>query len=105
MSCAEARQTRLRRDAARPLLWLGVLLLLAVVPVAVYAGQVTGLTTFVNGQIADANEVNANFAAVVTAVDDNDARISTLENLLGASCPSTQFVTGISAGATLVCAP
>jgi hypothetical protein len=86
-------------------LWLGVLLLLAVVPVAVYAGEVTGLTTFVNGQVANADEVNANFAAVVTAVDDSDVRISTLENLLGASCPPSQFVTGISAGDTLVCAP
>jgi hypothetical protein len=44
-------------------------------PLAMYAGSVGSLTTFANGTVADADQVNANFAAVQTAVDDNDARI------------------------------
>jgi len=82
-----------------------VLGLLAVTPTASHSGPVAGLTVFVNGQLADANEVNANFAIVGAAVDDNDARITVLENLTGASCPTDQFITGITAGATLECSP
>ena len=40
--------------------------------------------TFTNGTVANATEVNANFTAVETAVNDNDTRISTLEGLAGA---------------------
>jgi hypothetical protein len=43
-----------------------------------FAGAVAPLTTFTNGTVADATEVNANFAAIVAAVDDNDARIAGL---------------------------
>ena len=98
-------RTRLRQLAARPLLRFGALLALALAipPLAVYAAQVIGLTTFVNGTVADADEVNANFTAVATAVNDNDGRISTLENLLGATCPPGEFVQGINAGAILDC--
>ena len=42
----------------------------------------TGLTQFTSGSPAKAAEVNGNFAAVKTAVDDNHARISTLETKL-----------------------
>jgi hypothetical protein len=48
-------------------------------PLAVLAGPVGSLTTFSNGTVADANEVNANFSAIRTAVDDNDSRITSLE--------------------------
>ncbi len=96
-------RTRLRQLAARPLLRFGALLALAIAPLAVYAAQVIGLTTFVNGTVADADEVNANFTAAATAVNDNDGRISTLENLLGATCPAGEFVQGISAGGILDC--
>src|SRR3569833_4494092 len=43
---------------------------------SVYAGQVNNLTTFTTNTPAKAAEVNGNFGAVQTAVDDNDARIN-----------------------------
>jgi len=46
------------------------------------AGQVTGLIDFTAGTPAKASEVNGNFTAVKTAVDDNNARIAALEALL-----------------------
>ncbi len=103
MMRSESTETRRRRSAPR---WLRVGLALAVlVPTAAWAGQVVGLITFVNGDPADADEVNANFSALTTAVNDNDTRLQALEILLGADCPVDQFVTGFSAGAPLVCAP
>lgn len=50
-----------------------------------YAGDVNGLTTFSAGTPARAAEVNGNFTAVKTAVDDNHARISTLEGVNAAA--------------------
>jgi len=41
------------------------------------AGSVTGLTTFSANTTARASEVNDNFTAVKSAVDDNDSRINT----------------------------
>ena len=81
------------------------LALLAVAPTASHSGPVAGLTIFVNGELADAEEVNANFAIVQAAIDDNDARINLLENLTDAACPTDQFMTGITTGATLECSP
>jgi hypothetical protein len=46
----------------------------------VQAGSVTLPNTFQAGTRARAAEVNANFAAVKSAVDDNDARIAALES-------------------------
>ena len=40
------------------------------------AGQVTGLITFTAGTPAKAADVNANFTAVKTAVDDNAAKLA-----------------------------
>lgn len=42
------------------------------------AGDVTGLTVFQSGDAALASEVNANFSAVKTAVDDNYSRIQAI---------------------------
>jgi hypothetical protein len=55
----------------------------AAVPALLYAAAVGPLTPFVNGTVADADAVNANFAALRTAVDDNDARIVALETAAG----------------------
>lgn len=46
---------------------------------AVWAASVTIPNTFVSGTPARAGEVNSNFAAVKSAVDDNDSRIMQLE--------------------------
>ncbi len=60
-----------------------------VVPIAVlgfavvYASSVTIPNTFTAGTPAVAAQVNANFAAVKTAVDDNDTRITALESAAG----------------------
>ena len=63
------------------------------------AGQVTGLTTFVSGALAKAADVNGNFAAVKTAVDNNDARIAALETTL-AKFGTTQFAPAAGNGTT-----
>lgn len=41
-----------------------------------WAGSLTIPNTFTSGTTARASEVNANFSAIETAVDDNDARIT-----------------------------
>ena len=46
------------------------------------AGEVTIPNTFHSGSPAMAAEVNANFTAVKTAVDDNDSRVAALEALV-----------------------
>ena len=82
-------------------------------PLAVQVSRAIGLAgqpdlvchTFTTGAVADADQVNANFTAVATAVNDNDGRISTLENLLGSTCPPGELVQGIGAGAIFDCGP
>ena len=67
-----------RRHAPQWAMWtLGVAVVL--IPLAAYAGSISIPNTFINGTVADADEVNANFSAVKTAVDDNDSRTSVLE--------------------------
>ena len=91
--------------AKRPIIrWLA-LALLAATPITVYAAAVTGLTIFTNGTIADADQMNANFSAVATAVDDNHVRVSTLEAIPNQQCASGDFATGIDASGNLLCAP
>ncbi len=55
---------------------LAMTVLLVWVSEASYAGPVGPLTTFTAGTTAKASDVNANFAAVKTAVDDNDAKLA-----------------------------
>ena len=43
------------------------------------AGELTVPNQFSNGQATSASEMNANFSAVESAVNDNDQRISQLE--------------------------
>ena len=49
------------------------LLLVAAAAIAI-AGPVSTPNTFTPGTVADANEVNANFTVVATAINDNDSR-------------------------------
>ena len=60
----------------------------------------TGLTipnAFSSGTTTSAAEMNANFTAVKSAVDDNDSRINTLESSVSAA--ASQFM-GFSSGTT-----
>jgi hypothetical protein len=60
--------------------WRGALLLAAVVavPVSLAASTVGSLVSFTNGTVADADEVNANFATLRDAVDDNQAQLDAM---------------------------
>ena len=93
----------LRMLSARPWRRLGFLLVLATAPVAVYAGVVPQLILFVNGTVADANQMNANFADVKAAVDDNDARVFVLEALPDQQCLAGEYAAGIDASGNLIC--
>lgn len=52
-----------------------VLGVLCTAPVAVFAGALAPPIVFANGTPAEAGEVNSNFAAVRTEINDNDSRI------------------------------
>jgi len=62
-----------------------------------YATGVTTPNSFSSGTATSAAEMNANFDAVKSAVDDNDSRITTLEGSV--SAPASQFM-GFSSGTT-----
>jgi hypothetical protein len=69
----------------RPASGLPLLLVLLAIPLAVVAGTLTVPNTFVNGTAADADQVNANFDAVETQVNDNDSRITTAQSAADAA--------------------
>jgi len=56
-----------------------ILLTVSLVGTQAWAGSVTVPNTFLDGTTASASEVNANFDAVKTEVDDNDTRIANLQ--------------------------
>ena len=62
-----------------------------------FATDVTIPNSFSSGTTTSAAEMNANFTAVKSAVDDNDSRITTLEGSV--SAPASQFM-GFSSGTT-----
>jgi hypothetical protein len=62
--------------------WKAGLLSLAVVATVAFGSNVTLPFTFTAGTTARAADVNANFTAVKTAVDDNNARITALQTSL-----------------------
>lgn len=77
---------------------------------AVFAGDVSGLTTFSAGTPARAAEVNGNFSAVKTAVDDNHARITANTQALaakqervGGACSAGSAIRQVNADGTVVC--
>lgn len=77
-----------RRQSA----WVtSLFVVLLVVPLSAYAGSVALPNLLVNGTIADADAVNANFDAVKSAVDDNDARLTGVESTFGVN---TSFAVG-----------
>ena len=61
--------------------WIVVLptLLVGALAAAALAGPANIPHTFVPGEVADANQMNANLQALKDAIDDNHARIQTLE--------------------------
>jgi hypothetical protein len=59
-----------------------------VASVVAWAGSVTLPFNFTAGTTARASEVNANFAAVKTAVDDNNTRITALETITPVAAPT-----------------
>ncbi len=62
-------------------LLLGLLICAAIgLPAWLLAGNLTIPHAFTGGTVADAVEMNANFNAVETEVDDNDSRLDTLES-------------------------
>ena len=67
------------------------------------ASDVTGLTSFTAGTPARAADVNTNFTAVKTAVDDNQAQITALEGVNAETRLSTLETT--ASGGNIVLAP
>ncbi|NVJ60656.1 MAG: hypothetical protein HWE27_09700 [Gammaproteobacteria bacterium] len=61
-------------------------------PSFLWASNVDIPNTFTAGTPARAAEVNANFSAIETAVDDNDARITTNENAIAAMNEAQQLI-------------
>jgi hypothetical protein len=81
---------------------------IAVLPSAAsMAGDVTGIITFNAGTPAKAGEVNANFAAVKAASDDNNARLiaveNTKQNRVTGSCAVGSAITAIAQDGTITC--
>jgi len=60
------------------MLWTGLFLSASA---AAHAGDVVGLKSFTSGTPALASEVNGNFTAAKSAVDDNASRVTTLEGV------------------------
>ncbi len=56
------------------------------IPMAAYAATISVPNTFLNGTIADADAVNANFDTLVTESNDQDSRISAVEGSLPHDC-------------------
>lgn len=59
-----------------------LLTFLVVVPTALFSAPITKPYTFTTGNVAKASEVNADFDALYTQVNANDARLTTLEGTI-----------------------
>lgn len=68
---------------------LPLALSLALLPTLVYGSQVALPHLFTNGDLADADDVNANFSALADAVNDNDGRLSRMEGSAVIRVPHT----------------
>jgi hypothetical protein len=70
----------LRRLLGNPRVRIGLVVAVAAIPLAAYAAQISVPYDFVNGTVADATEVNANFDALEAESNGQDNRITTVEN-------------------------
>ena len=77
--CALGPRGVLRRLLADPRVRIALAAAVVAIPLAAYAAQISVPNTFVNGTIADAAEVNANFGVLVTESNAQDSRIATVE--------------------------
>lgn len=69
---------------AAPLAFVALLL-----PALVYGSQASIPNQFVNGDVADADQVNANFNALADAINDNDTRLTVVEGTAVIRVPHT----------------
>lgn len=76
-----------RRQSSR------LLMMALVIGYPIAALAITLPHTFVNGTLADAEQVNANFDAIVTAIDDNPP-LTSIDGLTGGTLSSDVVVTG-----------
>lgn len=71
------------------------------------AAPVGQLTTFSAGTPARAADVNGNFSTIVTTVNANDARLTTVEtnkqNVVTGSCPAGSAIRAVAADGTVTC--
>jgi hypothetical protein len=75
------------------------------IPLAI-AGEVTIPNTFTSGTTARAAEVNDNFTAVKTEVDDNNLRIESVETQtqhIETGCPAGEAIAKIATDGTITC--
>lgn len=72
-------RTEIERSRARRR--IAFMATLVLVPLGAWGSSVSVPYVFTNGTIADADEVNANLQALANAVNDNDARVSTLDTI------------------------
>jgi hypothetical protein len=95
---AERPAGRLGRAAAKSRLRLGFAAALTAIPLAAYAAQVSLPNSFTGGTIADANQVNANFDALLAESNTQDLRIAALE----AAVPSQEVrLAGVESQVTI----
>jgi hypothetical protein len=91
---------RLERVASSRRVRLALVLAVLGVAAVSYAAQISMPYTFVNGTIADATEVNANFGVLVAESNAQDLRIAALEG-----APSGGTVTSVGTGSGLAGGP
>jgi hypothetical protein len=85
---------------------LSALMLAAAIPAAL-AAPVGPLTTFTAGTPAKASDVNGNFSTIVTTVNANDTRLTTVEtnkqNAVTGNCAAGTAIRAIAANGTVTC--
>lgn len=77
-----------------------LLAFLLLAPASAWAGSYTITNTFTGGTTAVASEVNANFTAAKTAIDDNDLRIDALLATDTCTSPPCALTAGTTVGGT-----